>query len=180
MAPVSQVDFSAIPIEMLNAYLNKYDIVPSIYPSPASVLDPPPPAHLVNPPMYMRRSLSPPLSSAGITPANRPRRDPAKAKADQSRRRSSRLLEEGLGWRDRRSPILADACEAHGAIATIVQRHYDQQVIRESDAITQFVHAVRVKGMLRDARLASLGIADRVLGYLKIDRTLKVSPMPPY
>ncbi len=138
---------------MLNAYLNKYDIVPPIYPSPASVLDPPPPTQLINPPMYMRHSLSPPLSSGGITPANRPRRDPAKAKVDQSRRRSSRLLEEGLGWRDRRSPILADACEAHAAIATIVRRHYDQQGIRESDAITQFVHAVRVKGMARGARM---------------------------
>ncbi|KAF8338143.1 uncharacterized protein EI90DRAFT_2546247 [Cantharellus anzutake] len=153
----SKVNFTSIPIEMLNIYTHKYDLVPPIYPSPASAFDPPPPAHLINPPAHLRRSISPSLSIGGVMSANRPRRDPSKAKGDQSRRRSSRLLEEELGWRDRRSPILADIDEAHAAIAAIVQRHYDQQVIRESDAITQFVHAVRVK-----------------------DRTLKVLPMPPY
>src|SRR5260370_19341166 len=87
-----QVDFSAIPIDMLNAYLNKYDIVPPIYPSPASVLDPPPPTQLINPPMYMRHSLSPPLSSGGITPSYRHRRDSAIAQVDQSHLTISLLL----------------------------------------------------------------------------------------
>ena len=132
---------------MLNGYLNKHDLFPPIYPSPASSATPPPPSHLINPPMYVRREVSPTpsLTTGGITPANRPRRDP-KRDRDGSRRRSSRLLEEESAWRDMRNPILADIDEAHGAIATIAQRHFERQTMREGDVITAFVYAVKTKG----------------------------------
>jgi hypothetical protein len=131
-------------------YLNKFEIVPPIYPSPASSSMPPPPIHLINPPMYSRRdpSPSPPLTTGGTTNGNRSRREPGKRdrNGDTSRRRSSRLLEEELGWKDMRAPILPDLDDAHQALAVIAYKHFERQTVRETDVITSFLYAVKTKG----------------------------------
>ena len=109
-----------MPTQVLHRYLIQFDIVPGVYPSPLTPDDPPAPYTLADPHNLPSRPASPPSH----TPANRPRREP---KDVQSRRRSSRLLEEEPRMR---APILADTAELHGVLATIVERHF-----RESNAI---------------------------------------------
>ncbi|KAG5654326.1 hypothetical protein H0H81_004280 [Sphagnurus paluster] len=134
----SMVEFSKMPIPVLYRYLMTYDIVPHVYPSPMSADDPAPPSALENT-MRQSHEPSPPL----MTPANRPRRDPK----EQSRRRSSRLLEETRN----RTPILADIEELHVVLAGIVDRHFREMPSisgrEEVDTLASFMCAVeKAKG----------------------------------
>lgn len=132
---------------MLQRYMVQFDIVPSVYPSPLSIEDPPPPSSLADPQRQHSRPPSPPT----LTPANRPRRDPKDA---VSRRRSSRLLEEEIRSR---TPILADVEELHGVLASIVERHFRETTAingrEEVDTLAAFMCAVekskgsKVKGL---------------------------------
>lgn len=144
----TKIDFPSLPDEALREYMDKHDLVPPIFPSPAISFTPPPPKNLMNPPpMIPRRELSPTpslgLSTGGIPPAGRRRGD---NRASKDRRRSSRLLEEENGWKDMRTPILSDVEEAHNAMAIVCQRHYERELLRETDAITAFLFAVRNQG----------------------------------
>jgi hypothetical protein len=65
------------------------------------------------------------------TPANRPRRDPK----DQSRRRSSRLLEEN----ETRTPIMSDVADVHTLLATLAERHFQDYVVNEIDTLASFM-----------------------------------------
>lgn len=152
----TQVDFIALTSEQLHAYLTKHELVPLIYPSPSSSLNPPPPSHLTDPPAWItardENSPTPPLTSTGgITLINRPRRDfkLSVSGSTKDRRRSARLLEDESGWRDMRKPVLVDIEEAHQALAVIAERHFDRQSLREkaeNDMITQFLFACRTQG----------------------------------
>ena len=145
----TKVDFTFLPDDALREYMDKHDLVPLIFPSPSSSLTPPPPKDLMNPPpMIPRRELSRTpsplgLSTGGIPPAGRRRGD---NRTSRDRRRSSRLLEEENGWKDMRKPILSDREEAHRAMAIVCQRHYEREVLRENDAVTAFLFAVRNQG----------------------------------
>lgn len=48
--------------------------------------------------------------------------------------------------RDRRPPIMWDMVETQRAMATIAQRHFEKHNVREGDAITAFLYAIRTKG----------------------------------
>jgi hypothetical protein len=121
---------------VLYRYLMQFDIIPHVYPSPLSAEDPLPPVALENPYLYMPRFPSPP----SVTPANRPRREPNR---DQSRRRSTRLLEEESRGR---IPILADVDELQVVLAGIVDRHFREMGSitgrEEVDTLASFMCAV--------------------------------------
>lgn len=151
----TQVDFTALSNDQLHAYLTKHDVVPLIYPSPSSSLNPPPTSHLIDPPAWLmardEHSPTPPLTSTGgVAPANRGRRDfKQTGAAAKDRRRSTRLLEEESGWRDMRKPVLTDIGDTHNALATIAERHFDRQSLREkaeTEIVTQFLFACRTQG----------------------------------
>ena len=77
-----------------------------------------------------------------LTPANRPRRDPA-----NSRRRSSRLLEDeraagGVGV----VPVLADVGDVQGILAGVVQKHFAEMAVREVDTLASFMLKLKTKG----------------------------------
>ncbi|KAF5377243.1 hypothetical protein D9615_006409 [Tricholomella constricta] len=135
----SLVDFVKMPTPVLYRYLMQYDIVPHVYPSPMTAEDPAPPSSLEHPYRQPTHEPSPPL----LTPANRPRRDPK----EQSRRRSSRLLEETRS----RTPILADIEELHLVLAGVVERHFRELPSisgrEEVDTLASFMCAVeKAKG----------------------------------
>ncbi|KDR85216.1 hypothetical protein GALMADRAFT_233931 [Galerina marginata CBS 339.88] len=129
---------------MLHRYMIQFDILPGVYPSPLSPEDPPAPSTLADPERQQSRAPSPPA----LTPANRPRRDPKEA---QTRRRSSRLLEEVPRTR---VPVLADIAELQGVLATIVERHFREMTSinsrEEVDTLAAFMCAVeKSKGVLK-------------------------------
>ncbi|KAF9454924.1 hypothetical protein P691DRAFT_770026 [Macrolepiota fuliginosa MF-IS2] len=139
----SMVEFSKMPLSVLYCYMTQYDIVPDVRPSPLAAEDPPSPISLANPHRHSSRALSPP---AQTTPANRPRRE----SKEQSRRRSSRLLEEESRSR---TPILADADEIQSVLAGIVEKHFrDMPPISgrdEVDTLASFMCAVEKSKGLR-------------------------------
>ena len=78
------------------------------------------------------------------TPANRPKRVKDK---DTNRRRSTRLLEEEMRGLDQ-VPVLADIGELHSVLASIAQRHFRETNIREVDALSSFMSAIKTKGSM--------------------------------
>jgi Sin3 binding region of histone deacetylase complex subunit SAP30 len=128
-----QMDFSTLPVEALHRYLVQYDLIPVVHPSPLTVHDPPPPSSLLETGRCSSRAASP---LAVSTPANRPRRE----SREQSRRRSSRLLEEEGR---RRTPVLADVGEVQNVLARIAQRHFESQVVKEVDSLASFMCTVK-------------------------------------
>ncbi|KAJ7480069.1 hypothetical protein B0H11DRAFT_2026398 [Mycena galericulata] len=136
---VSLVDFIKMPTPVLYRYLTQFDLVPPVYPSPLLASDPPPPVSLENSQRQASRAPSPPTT----TPANRPRRE----SKDQTRRRSSRLVEET----PTRPPILADLDELHSVLAGICERHFRELASingrEEVDTLASFMCAVeKAKG----------------------------------
>lgn len=131
-----QVDFHSLPADALRRYLVQADAMPLLFPSPCSTENPPLPSSLLAVQAPVPR-VSTPVPTA--TPANRPKRDPK----DASRRRSSRLQEEDA--RCRRAPILADAEAVHDVLATLSERHFEKQGIKEGDALQQFLLAVKTR-----------------------------------
>ncbi|TFY53335.1 hypothetical protein EVG20_g10163 [Dentipellis fragilis] len=128
------VDFSTLPSDALHRYLIHYELMPQVFPSPLTVHDPSPPSMLLQ--LY-RSTLHAPSPPRAVTPANRPRRE----SREQSRRRSSRALEETQV----RTPILADVREVDGMLATIAQRHFEEHVVKEVDTLALFMCAVKAK-----------------------------------
>ncbi|KAH9486719.1 hypothetical protein JR316_0000784 [Psilocybe cubensis] len=132
----SLVEFQKMSTPMLHRYMIQFDIVPGVYPSPLTAEDPPAPSSLADLEQQLSQAASPPA----LTPANRPRRDPKDA---QTRRRSSRLLEEEPRHR---VPVLADVQELHGVLATIVERHFREMNSisgrEEVDTLAAFMCAV--------------------------------------
>ena len=128
------MDFHSLPADALCRYLVQADAVPVLFPSPCSIENPPLPSSLLNVQGTLPRVSSPVPTT---TPANRPRRDPK----DANRRRSSRLQEEDE--RSRRGPILADAEAVHDVLATLSERHFEKQPIKEGDTVQQFLLAVQ-------------------------------------
>lgn len=128
-----------MPAPVLYRYLTQFDIIPPVWPSPLSAEDPPQPSFLENPFRHTSRAPSP-----LPTPANRPRRE----SKDQSRRRSSRLVEEELRSRP---PILADVDDLHVVLAGIAERHFRDILAisgrEEVDTLASFMCAVeKAKG----------------------------------
>jgi hypothetical protein len=117
-----------MPIAGLYRYLNHFNLIPPIYPSPLTAADPPSPDSLLDPIRQNPRGLSP---FAIPTLGNRPRRDPK----DQSRRRSSRLLDEN----ETRTPILADMAEFQAVLAAIAERHFQNHAVSEIDTLASFM-----------------------------------------
>ncbi|KAH9177008.1 hypothetical protein EDB89DRAFT_2112457 [Lactarius sanguifluus] len=137
----SSMDFTTLPTEALHRYLVQYDLIPMVHPSPLTVHDPPPPPSLLeSTTRSSSRGVSPPVT----TPANRPRRE----SREQSRRRSSRLLEEEVRMR---TPVLADVGEVQNVLASIAQRHFESQVVKEVDSLASFMCAVKGKVTLTGA-----------------------------
>lgn len=138
-----QVEFSKMPLSVLYCYMTQYDIVPDVRPSPLTAEDPPSPISLANPHRHSPRAFSPP---AQTTPANRPRRE----SKEQSRRRSSRLLEEESRSR---TPILADADEIQSVLAGIVEKHFKEMPPisgrDEVDTLASFMCAIEKSRGLR-------------------------------
>ncbi|PAV21757.1 hypothetical protein PNOK_0171400 [Pyrrhoderma noxium] len=81
-------EFSTLPTSALYRYIIQHDLIPTIYPTPLTADDPPPPSALLDPVRMASRAPSPDPTP---TPANRPKRG-----KDTSRRRSTRLLEEEM------------------------------------------------------------------------------------
>ncbi|KAH7884012.1 hypothetical protein F5I97DRAFT_1633940 [Phlebopus sp. FC_14] len=124
----SCIDFKGIPTTTLHRYISHFSIIPVIHPSPLTAADPPAPSFLLEPARHSSRGLSPLVVP---TPANRPRREPK----DQSRRRSSRLLEEN----EVRTPILADVAEVHTILANIAEKHFQEDMVNEIDTLAAFM-----------------------------------------
>ncbi|KAG8220215.1 hypothetical protein J3R82DRAFT_1252 [Butyriboletus roseoflavus] len=124
----SSIDFKSLPTTTLHRYISHFNLIPLISPSPLTFADPPTPAFVLEPTPHTARALSPLVIP---TPANRPRRDPK----DQSRRRSSRLLEEN----ETRTPILSDVAEVHTLLATLAERHFQDYVVNEIDTLASFM-----------------------------------------
>lgn len=130
-----------MPMHVLQRYLIQFNIVPMVYPSPLSQDDPPAPSSLADP----YRQPSGPPSPPAHTPANRPRRE---TKETQTRRRSSRLIDEEPRAR---APILSDKVELHRVLASIVERHFRETTSingrEEVDMLAAFMCAVeKAKG----------------------------------
>lgn len=123
-----QIDFKGLPMAALHRYISHFNIIPLISPSPLTYADPPSPAFLLEPMPQGSRAVSPIVIT---TPANRPRRDPK----DQSRRRSSRLLEEN----EARTPIMADVSDVHTLLATLAEKHFQDYVVNEIDTLASFM-----------------------------------------
>ncbi|KII86483.1 hypothetical protein PLICRDRAFT_114886 [Plicaturopsis crispa FD-325 SS-3] len=130
------VEFADLPLEALYQYLAQFELIPAVYPSPLSPLDPPPPSALDHP-ARPGESTPPPFT----TPANRPRRE----SKEQSRRRSSRLVEEE---QTRRIPVLADVGAVKAVLARLAERHFVESVsgLKEVDTLAEFMCAVKTKG----------------------------------
>ncbi|KAF7310422.1 hypothetical protein HMN09_00584200 [Mycena chlorophos] len=113
----SLVEFSKMPTPVLYRYLAYYDLVPEVFPSPITALDPPAPASLDK--QDSSRGASPPNGAQQPgSSANRPRRE-----SNHGRRRSSRLLDdENLG----RPPIMSDVDELHTVLANVAERHFSE------------------------------------------------------
>ncbi|KAI9566986.1 hypothetical protein HD554DRAFT_2039879 [Boletus coccyginus] len=124
----SSINFKSLPMTTLHRYLSHFNLIPLINPSPLTLAEPPTPAFLLEPMPQSTRALSPLVIP---TPANRPRRDPK----DQSRRRSSRLLEEN----EIRTPIMSDVAEVHTLLATLAERHFQDYVVNEIDTLASFM-----------------------------------------
>lgn len=124
----SIVDFNKLPTATLHRYLSHFNLTPFIYPSQLTSTPPPAPSILLDPTRQTSRGLSP---LAITTSASRPRRDPK----NQSRRRSSRLLEES----EPRVPILADVADVHSVLATLVDKHFQEYVTNEIDTLASFM-----------------------------------------
>ncbi|EGN94103.1 hypothetical protein SERLA73DRAFT_188687 [Serpula lacrymans var. lacrymans S7.3] len=125
----SLIDFTSLSSAALYRYLTHFDIIPMVYPSPLTAEDPPPPSSLQDPSRHGSRGPSP---FTIITPANRPKRDPK----EQSRRRSSRLLEDDI---TSRAPILADVDEVHAVLAGLAERHFRDHIVNEIDTLASFM-----------------------------------------
>ncbi|KAF9493923.1 hypothetical protein BDN71DRAFT_1449565 [Pleurotus eryngii] len=139
-AKTSLVDFSTMPLPVLHRYMTQFNLIPIITPSPLSPEDPAPPSALVHP---FRHSSRPPSPPTQTTPANRPRRDPIlNAREQQHRRRSLRLVDEYAP----RTPILVDLEELNGVLATMVERHFREEIVvsgrEEVDTLAAFMCAV--------------------------------------
>jgi len=130
-AKTSLVEFTTMPISILYRYLTQFELIPAVFPSPITGDDPPAPSSLEHPTRQVSRAASPVLT----TPANRPRRE----SKEQSKRRSSRLLEEEL---QSRTPILADVADVHGVLAGIAERHWRESTVREVDTLATFMSRV--------------------------------------
>ncbi|KAI0932914.1 hypothetical protein AcW1_000108 [Taiwanofungus camphoratus] len=141
---VSLIDFSTLPIAALHEYLVQFDLVPDVDPSPLSAEDPPPPSSLLRPRMrgFRRASTASPGPSLPITPANRPRREAA------GRRRSARLVEDERAAEETVVPVLNDVADVHGALATVVQRHFREHAVKEVDTLASFMCAVKAKARM--------------------------------
>lgn len=140
MDQLEQVEFDKMTMQVLQRYLIQHEIVPRVFPSPLQPDDPPSPWALADP-----QQAPPPPSSPTLTPANRPRREP---KESQSRRRSTRLLEEEIRSR---APILADRVELQASLASIAERHFRETASingrEEVDMLAAFMCAVeKVRG----------------------------------
>jgi len=124
----SLIDLKALPDPVLYRYLSHFNLLPDIHPSPLLPDDPPSPHFLYGTGRNNSRALSPTVLP---TPANRPRRDPK----EQSRRRSSRLLEEALS----RPPIMSDVADVHVVLAEMAERHLEGLSINEIDTLASFM-----------------------------------------
>ncbi|KAG0703046.1 hypothetical protein DFH29DRAFT_804024 [Suillus ampliporus] len=123
----SSIDFKNMPTAGLYRYLSHFNLIPPVYPSPLIAADPPSPDSLLDPVRQNPRGLSP----FAVPTSGRPRRDPK----DQSRRRSSRLLEEN----ECRTPILADVAEFQAVLAAIADRHFQDHAVSEIDTLASFM-----------------------------------------
>lgn len=130
-----QIEFNALPTETLYGYIAHFELIPEVRPSPLLANDPPPPLHLQDPMRYGSKNYSPQPTT---TPANRPRRE----SKDQSRRRSSRLLDDEFR---NRTPILTDIQEFNDVLAAIAERHFRESNVKEVDTLASFMCAVKAK-----------------------------------
>lgn len=134
-----QVDFTTLSRDTLHRYLVHYDLVPPVYPSPLTASDPPPPASLFDTPNF---SATPPPPS--LSPVNRPRRD---SLSHDSRRRSSRLVDDENGLIFGRTAILADVNDIDLVLAKIAERHFRDEVVREVDTLASFMCTLKTNGV---------------------------------
>lgn len=113
-----------MPLSVLYRYMTQFNLVPVITPSPLSPEDQAPPSTLAHPFRHNSRPPSPPTQT---TPASRPLRDPVlnSREQQQHRRRSLRLVDEYMP----RTPILVDLEELNGVLATMVERHFREEIV---------------------------------------------------
>ena len=128
-----KVEFKGMPTAMLYGYIAHFDLTPTVIPSPLSAEDPPPPFYLQDPNRYGSRA---PTPLANVTPANRPRRE----SKEQSRRRSSRLLDDR-----NRTPILTDVREFNQVLAAIAEKHFRETNVKEVDTLASFMCSIKAK-----------------------------------
>ena len=149
----------------MHEYLLRFDLVPAIFPSPLSQLDPPAPSMLLaeevedeEEALHLRehdddpaRVPAPPSPASSrtptppVTPATRPRR--LTDASISSRRRTSRFSDDdasSVGTTKRRrsrarTPILADVGDVNAVLAAIAQRHFQDQHLAEGDAVSGFM-----------------------------------------
>ncbi|KAG9100510.1 hypothetical protein FRC06_004057 [Ceratobasidium sp. 370] len=124
-------DLSTLPVSSLVSYLVKHDIIPPIHPSPYTVQPTLAPSILLHPPSHTPPP--PPTSSTSLIP-------------ERERRRSSRFQEDELNPSaagddpiTHHVPILTDLDAVHGALAKLVERHWQTKTVREQDTIVGFV-----------------------------------------
>jgi hypothetical protein len=163
------VDFTTLATPDLHEYLLRFDLVPAIFPSPLSVMDPPAPSMLLtddcedeeedeeadNDPTRVPPPPSPSSSrtpTPPVTPATRPRRltDASVTYSSSSRRRTSRFSDDdnsSVSSKRRRSrartPILADVGDVNAVLAAIAQRHFQDQHLAEGDALSGFMAKIK-------------------------------------
>ncbi|KIY45698.1 hypothetical protein FISHEDRAFT_60845 [Fistulina hepatica ATCC 64428] len=119
----SLIDFSKFDLPTLYKYLETFDLLPAVYPSPLSASDPSPPPVLKYSNLLRHTSPPPPQHASLVTPANRPRRDLREKEREAEARRSLRLLEEDELLRGR-PPIRNDVNELKSVLASIAENHF--------------------------------------------------------
>lgn len=142
----TQMDFKTLPLSALQAYVLKYDLLPTLAPyvvPPASTHmsfppAPPLPYHMLEPSLPP----PPPVRSLSPTPANRPRR-----------RRSTRLGDEngdaGAPFKEPYgNPVLSDLEENRKVLAEVAKRHWEHMQLKEVEVMDSFSFSLRFRGEL--------------------------------
>lgn len=145
-----QVDFSTLPTDALHRYLACFNLIPEVVPSPLTAEDPGPPSSLLKSRedtaphghALRRTSTASPGPGGSGTGASRGRRD-----GGANRRRSSRLVEDE---RQGGAPaVYSDLGEVEVVLATLAERHFRENEVKEVDTLTAFMCAVKAKSIVK-------------------------------
>jgi len=148
----STFDFTTLPLASLQAYILKYDLLPTLSPfvvpsfshaSSHPTYPPPPPLpyHLLNP--SLPPPPPPPIRSVSPTPANRPKRRRSTRHGDDNGEGGSNVVKEPHG-----NPVQSDMNESKKVLAEVARRHWEKLSVKENDVMEAFSWRLKSRGRI--------------------------------